>query len=556
MPFYWSKDARLRVRFVLVIATATAVISPMFFLGTASGHDFEFHLASWMEVALQWHEGVIFPRWAALANYGFGEPRFVFYPPASWLLGAALGTFLPWGMVPAAVIWLALVAAGLCMLRLAREWLPEAQAIAAAVLYVGNPYNLLEIYYRSDFAELIAISVFPLMVLHAVRLKERGWRGVAPLSMALAAIWLANAPAAVIATYSLTLLLVTVSLAANSWPVLLHGTMALAGGFGLAAFYIVPAAVEEKWVDIGKVLSPNIRPEMNFLFTHSNHPEFLLFNWKVSFIALVVIAISAVAVLLSRQWREQQKELWWALALWAAVCVFLMSPPSAFVWKLMPQLRFVQFPWRLLVPLNLACIYLFMAASIRWRRKYYSLLGIALTFFSLGVFMVRDGFWDSDSEDIRAIRVDTNSGRGYEGTEEYAPRGCDCSELQPGSPAVSVIGESAARDVTRIQITQWGAERKRFVVDSGRPVEVALRLINYPAWKATINGRPEVFGSVPQTAQILLEVPAGKNAVEVVFTRTADRTCGGLLSITSVLILAGLRLFQTAGSRWGKHEWS
>jgi 6-pyruvoyl-tetrahydropterin synthase related domain len=557
-----NSDARSWRTWTLLslIAAAAAVVAPMPFLSNASGHDFQFHLASWMETARQWREGILYPRWAELANWGFGEPRFIFYPPASWLIGAALGLILPWRVVPGAFIWLALIAAGMAMWKLAREWLDGPQAGLAAVLYAVNPYQLVIVYYRSDFAELLAGALFPLVLWGAVRISCGEWRQVPWLAAVFGGVWISNAPAAVMATYSLTLAIAVGCAVRQSLRPLILGGAAMAGGFGLAAFYILPAAWEQRWVEIGQAIGEDLRPVQNFLFTRANQPDFVRFNWRVSWVALGAILVTTAAAARAAQRRREAPVVWWIVAAVGAAAIFLMLPPSAALWRYLPKLQFMQFPWRWLEAMGVAYA-LFVAASMGRSGKRRAWLVPALVLVAtLGTAagLIRTGWWDAN--DVPDIAEAIRSGRGYEGTDEYTPVGGDRYQL-PGNPdddtrpddvsadpapPIAMVDQSSGAIVrvvgARIQVERWTAERRRITTASETPVRIAPRLLAYPAWEVKVDGKRTAYQAQPTTTQMIIPLPAGDHRVDIQFRRTWDRTTGGMISIVTAALLLGFAL--------------
>jgi hypothetical protein len=515
----------------VIAAAAFAVEIPFFFFGTPSGHDVEFHLYSWLEVLGQWRHGIFYPRWAGLAHFGYGEPRFIFYPPASWLLGATLSAIVPWTLAASVYIWLVLTAAGVSMFLLARRWLERGGALFTAVLYAVNPYHLVIVYWRSAFAELLAACLLPLLLLFILKAVEDEQRMIVPLGIVLAAAWLTNAPAAVMIHYSMALLIVFFAVTKRSPRLLLEGAAAVALGACLTSFYLLPAVYEQKWVDIGEAVSAGSRPADNFLFIHTTDPDHDAFNRIISWVAVLEITVIAAGAIAAKIRKQLNFPLWQLLG-WGTVCAFLLFRVSLVFWKILPKMQFMQFPWRWLLCISLI-FSIFVALGLQrwWMRTIVCVLSIVVV--AAAWTRVQAPWWDN-AADLREMQDNMESGAGYEGTDEYTPLGADPAAVDKTARDVTVDGPARAA----IHVLRWTAAAKEFTAQVSSADQLALKLFPYPAWKVQVNGHSIPTSVRKSTGQILIPVPAGLNRVQIRFVRTWDRTAGAWIStVMFVLVL-------------------
>ena len=518
---------------------------PFFFFGIPSGHDVEFHLYSWLEVLSQWKHGIFFPRWAALAHFGYGEPRFVFYPPASWTLGALLSAIFPWTIASSVYIWIVLVAAGVSMFVLAGRWFDRRDAIFAAVVYTANPYHLVIVYWRSAFAELLASCLVPLLLLCVLKVVDDTRRTLVPLALVLAASWLTNAPAAVMIHYSTALLLLWFSWRQRSLRPLLVGALAVALGAALSAFYLLPAIYEQRWINIAEVVSEGSRPADNFLIIHTGDADHDAFNHVVSWVAVLEMAVilGALAInkfRLPKQWREDHRDLGNVLLAWALACGLLMFPVTALLWRILPKMQFMQFPWRWLLCLSMI-FSIFVSGGFMWGQPpsavrsskarlvrpilQFAVFALIILVIAMAWHYIQSPWWDT-AADLREMQDNVSTGAGYEGTDEYTPSGADPATIDKNARNVTIEGPSRGA----IHVSRWDAESKTFTAEMSAPDDLALRLFRYPAWQAEVNGKLVRTSAKPDNGQMLVPVEAGTNRVQITFVRTWDRTAGGWIS--------------------------
>jgi hypothetical protein len=629
---------RERLPYLLIPIAAFVAVIPLLIHGCSCGHDFDFHLLNWMEAARQFTHGNLHPHWAYTPAWNAGEPRFVFYPPLSWIIGAILGLIFPWTWTPILYTWLSLTAAGLAAYYLARNFTTGTAALIAATLYTVNPYMLFTAYERTAYAELLAAAWIPLL-LHAI-LRDKVT--IPRIAIPIALLWLTNAPAAVMSCYALALLTLirlvshpsrNHTLQSNSFepteielgkektvisteanhivnravekpaspspfpnaPTQTRLQLALttiAGtilGLGLAAFYILPAAYERRYVQIAMAIIPSMRIQDNFLFHRTGN----IFHDQVlhtaSLIAVILIAVTAIGLAISffqssfagtsessastelerdgisgrsndapsRPKRSKVetpshfvfdayetssiKPLLLPLTILTIAITLLLTPLTAFVWNHAPELAFLQFPWRLLAVLAaVLCLTIAMALT-PLNLKPLSTTILAIVMAAVLTIPAYPIFHQAcDTEDTIEARLALfQSNQGTEPTDEYTPTTADNDSLAQTNPPYWFSTDPNAKAPLN---SQPAPAPMHITLNAPIPEDIILNLRDYPSWHITINGNLITSHTQRQDGLITGPIPAGPSTIDITYTQTLDQTLGDTISLASLAFLSLLTL--------------
>jgi hypothetical protein len=224
-----------------------------------------------------------------------------------------------------------------------------------------------------------------------------------------------------------------------------------------------------------------------------------------------------------------------AMVVLSAAAIFLLFPFSNILWRYLPELRFVQFPWRWMSVIAL-CAMIFTTVAARGSLRWAWLLFAALTIAGSAHYLVKHAWWDT--EDMPTLQAAIKDGTGFEGTDEYDPAGDDRTDLPQKEPRALVLRHASgalAQNEAEVMVEKWNAEHRAVRIVSKNPANVVLRLLNYPAWRATVNGVTVTPSHPKGTEAMIVPVPAGESEVRIDFTRTVDRTLGGWISIVSLI---------------------
>jgi hypothetical protein len=338
---------------------------------------------------------------------------------------------------------------------------------------------------------------------------------------------------------------------------------------GLSSAYWLPALAHATNVSQKRLesLASQYRYDGHFAFAwraFTGHSGNDLFLWKTSWVGASALAAAICGFLLTGAGSSPKKRrVFWLVAALASFAVML--PVSNFVWKIVPVLPMVQFPWRFNSVLVLAAAPLLSMAADT----------------ILAPWPKSPGFSERAQPRAPAVRFGRIAGyaavaaivllwaatdfKGMISTPRFTPdmslkfgdtlllawaKWSDPAYLTPrGFAELSQRAAVSGRWKGSVSVRNWEPRDIEFKSDIQEGAWLTIRRLYYPGWIArTGDGRELRVQPAPGSGLIAVEAPPGERVVHLTLPWNWAEKTGMVMSWTSLLIagVLGVRAFSLA----------
>ena len=543
-------------------------------------HD-DLQMMRQLEMEKCFRDGQIPCRWAPDMGYGLGLPVFNYYPPLPYLIGESIRLFgISFVETVKLTFALSLILSGISMYFLSREFFGRVGGVLSAAFYVWAPYRAVDIYVRGAMNESWAFIFFPLIFLFSFRLiigqKSHTVKNLIFLALSYFGLFMSHNIIVLIFTPFFVGWVLVFLWKQKNWDRLPDLSKSIILAFGLSAFFLIPVFWERNLVYIenlvrdyydynahfvslnqllfsrfwgygGSIWGPN--DGMSFQIGHL-HWIFSLFVGILLILLLVIKRSSFIGNIKSSAFFLPTSYL--LIVGWTSA--FMTHPKSAFIWKLMPTLRFAQFPWRFLTITVFAFSFIIgflpgLFANWQAKKKLLakllvtpielwisSLLILGITILNWNYFLPANGAMGriTDEEKFSGLSwVLQQKG----GISDYLPL---AAKRQPNAPSEGLVDliEGKAEIENIEQGTYWVKFNTN--VESESAV-IRVNVFKYPNWRIFSDNK-ELNVYIPPEEEIgrmYFAIPNGEHLVYGQLFNTWPRTLGNIVTLFSWIGLIG-----------------
>ena len=527
---------------VIVTIICIPVILPYFHIGFFPTHDGEWAVVRLADMFRTLRDLQFPPRYSGALNFGYGYPLFNFTYPFPYYLGILF--YIPthsFILSIKTIFVLSVFLSGIFMYFASNElWKNRTAGIVSSVLYIYLPYRMVDLYVRGSLGESLSFVLFPLILYLVLKLFASPFSRpiVFFLSISIAVLVMTHNIMAVLFLPVLLIFIFTRIISEKRYDVLQTFMLCLVLGFGLSAFFFLPALFEKSSILLSKI--PIADRSLYFV----NFKQLLVPSWgygvptdsggfsyqlgivqsTTMLLVLIIVGVRLIKNKLLQPTAIKYAGIFLIIYFLCFVMLFSFTLP---LWKIIPLIKEINYPWTLLSQLGFITAILGGFLVLQGRYMKYLLIALSL----IAIILV---FPYAKPE--KFINHDDN----YYLTNEATTT--SSSELMP----IWVKEFPKERYREKVEIISGNAQIKNLVFNSKKldfnyeaTTDTVFRIntIYYPGWKVYLDN--ELIKDSHSNPKGVMEIPASKyrSHVSLYFGETITRTVANSLSIIAILVL-------------------
>ncbi|OGM61558.1 hypothetical protein A2961_01015 [Candidatus Woesebacteria bacterium RIFCSPLOWO2_01_FULL_39_21] len=507
-------------------------------------------------------------RWVPDMGYGFGFPLFNFYPPLPYLYGM-LFRLIGFSFVGTVKLVFAstFIFSGVTMYFLASKFFKRFGGVLSAIFYIWAPYHAVDVYVRGAMNEAWALVFFPAIFYFSYKLitDHRPLNtDIVLLSLSWAGLFLSHNLMVMIFTpfFALWCLLWIVKRYKNNsikFCLEAFKSLVLSGviAFGLAAFFTLPALLENKYTQIegqlvgyydytahfvslrqllisrfwgyGPSVWVDAEDRMSFQIGH--------LHWIISIIIGLFLIKRIIKALKSKNYLLISDH-WFLtvilLLLFGWFAAFMTHLKSIFIYQAIPQLKYIQFSWRFLTIVIFAFSLAIGVLPILLRRKignwFVSLLVIGLLILNWSYFKPEYGkngpLTDKEKFSGAAWELQQTAG-----IYDYLTKDAKTAPKSPKKMDGEIIeGKGLVYTENHPERTNWLS----FFADiRSESAKLRINVMNFPDWKVLVDGKEvkEYVDKSEEWGRIYIDVSQGEHFIYARLENTPIRSIANGISL-------------------------
>ncbi|MDQ5950967.1 MAG: hypothetical protein QG639_244, partial [Patescibacteria group bacterium] len=538
---------------LIILATSWFFFQPgMFYV-----HDY-LHSARIAEMTRGLQDGHFPVRWSGHFGYGYGMPLFEFYAPLPFYVGAVLTMVgVPLLLATKLLFILCNVLTTVGSYMLGKSIYGRVGGLITAAAISLAPYRAVNLYVRGALSESWGIMAI-VWILYSIYLTAKGskysWVG---LVVSLSVLFLShNLLTLIFVPFSVVIGLITLLYVHFSnrqkWSTFLQKTALFIFSYilavGISALYLFPAYFEKSFTQVENII-------IGGYFDYSLHfvylRQFFSPNWGyggsnwgpedgisffLGYAQLITVTVSVLSLLfvgkqlLLRLKQDFSKPRWWwfvSILVLLTVSLLLSTEKTSFIWKALPVMSFVQFPWRFLsVAIVLIGIispfFLLIQQSFikRWLLGWF----FFLLFFTNAQYFKPENFLDTPDQyftgDATVIENQLS-----EVLPDYLPS--SAVQIVPPASLASCSAECTITETIK-SLTHY----KELTVLANGDSTLTFSVNDFPGWFATVDAAPVDIEQ--QSGLIQVSLTPGEHTVVLEFGSTRLLTVSDILSLGSL----------------------